>query len=355
MVRSEMDQVVGFCKGQAGRIAYATVGEGSPLLFPAWWVSHLELTWANERFRAFIEALAARHAVIRYDPIGSGLSERRRAEEDFSLQAELEVLDRLFEHLDLERCSLFGFSMGGPLAISFAAARPERVKRLILYGTYADGSKITDTETRRALSDLTREHWDFGSRMLTSLFLPPSEPEEARWLVELLRTAADANTTARLLSLSFELDASSSLPGVVAPTLVLHRRHDRNIPYKLGVELAAGIPGASFQTLEGELHFPWLGDTASVLAATAEFTRLGPYSLPGTRREEVARSARETLSDRELEVLGLIAAGLSDREIAEQLVLSPHTVHRHVANVRAKLGQSSRAGAVAEGNRLGLI
>jgi pimeloyl-ACP methyl ester carboxylesterase/DNA-binding CsgD family transcriptional regulator len=349
-----MDQVVGFCKAQAGRIAYATVGEGSPLLFPTWWVSYLELTWANERFRAFVEALAARHSVIRYDPIGSGLSERRRAAEDFSLEAELEVLDRLFEHLGLERSSLFGFSMGGPLAISFAAARPERVKRLILYGTYADGSKITDAETRQALSYLAREHWDFGSRMLTSLFLPPTEPQEARWLVEVLPAAADADTGARLLSLSFELDASPSLPGVVAPTLVLHRRHDRNIPYKLGVELAAGITGASFHTLEGELHFPWLGDTASVLAAMAEFTGLGPYPLRGRQSEE-ARTPRETLTDRELEVLGLIAAGLSDREIAERLVLSPHTVHRHVANIRAKLGQSSRAGAVAEGNRLGLI
>jgi pimeloyl-ACP methyl ester carboxylesterase/DNA-binding CsgD family transcriptional regulator len=350
-----MDQVVGFCKGQAGRIAYAIVGEGSPLLFPTWWISHLELTWANERFRAFIEALAARHTVIRYDPLGSGLSERRRAEEHFCLEAELEVLDRLFEHLRLERCSLFGFSMGGPLAISFAAGRPERVKRLILYGTYADGSKITDPETSRALRDLSREHWDFGSRVLTSQFLPPTEPEEARWLVKLLRGAVDADTGPRLLSLSLELDASSSLPGVVAPTLVLHRRHDRNIPYELGVEVAAGIPGASFRTLEGELHFPWLGDTASLLAAMAEFTHLGPYPLPGTWGEEEALSARETLSDRELEVLGLIAKGLSDREIAERLVLSPHTVHRHVANVRAKLGQASRAGAVAEGSRLGLI
>jgi pimeloyl-ACP methyl ester carboxylesterase/DNA-binding CsgD family transcriptional regulator len=350
-----MDQEVRFCKGQAGRIAYATVGEGSPLLLPTAWVGHLELTWANVRYRAFIEALAVRHAVIRYDPIGSGLSERRRAEEDFSLRAELEVLDRLFEHLGLKRCTLFGFSMGGPLAITFAAARPERVKRLILYGTYADGSKIADARTRRAVPELVREHWGLGSRFITSVFLPDTEPKEARWFAALQRAATDAHTAARMLSLCFELDVSSSLPRVVAPTLVLHRRHDRVIPYELGVDLAAEISGASFQTLEGELHFPWLGNTAAVLAAMAEFTRLGPYPLPRTRGEEESRVAGETLSERELEVLRLLAAGLSDREIAERLVLSPHTVHRHVANVRAKLGQSSRAGAVAEANRLGLI
>ena len=55
----------------------------------------------------------------------------------------------------------------------------------------------------------------------------------------------------------------------------------------------------------------------------------------------------EPLTAREREVLHLIAEGLSDREIAGRLVISPHTVHRHVANVRTKLGQPSRAAAVA--------
>ena len=61
------------------------------------------------------------------------------------------------------------------------------------------------------------------------------------------------------------------------------------------------------------------------------------------------------LSGREREVLALIANGLSDQEVADQLVLSPHTVHRHVANIRHKLGRSSRTAAVAEAARLGLI
>ena len=61
------------------------------------------------------------------------------------------------------------------------------------------------------------------------------------------------------------------------------------------------------------------------------------------------------LSGREREILGCVARGLSDREIAEQLVLSPHTVHRHVANIRSKLGRTSRTAAVAEAARLGLL
>ena len=61
------------------------------------------------------------------------------------------------------------------------------------------------------------------------------------------------------------------------------------------------------------------------------------------------------LSARELEVLGLVAEGLSDREIAGRLVLSPHTVHRHVSNILVKLGESSRTAAVAHATRQGLL
>jgi len=68
-----------------------------------------------------------------------------------------------------------------------------------------------------------------------------------------------------------------------------------------------------------------------------------------------ARAPHESLSARELEILALVAVGLSNREIADRLVLSPHTVHRHVANVRSKLRQPTRAAAAAEGTRLGLI
>jgi ATP/maltotriose-dependent transcriptional regulator MalT len=61
------------------------------------------------------------------------------------------------------------------------------------------------------------------------------------------------------------------------------------------------------------------------------------------------------LSEREREILRLVADGLSDVEISQRLVVSPHTVHRHMANVRSKLRQPSRAAAVAHAAREGLI
>jgi LuxR family transcriptional regulator, maltose regulon positive regulatory protein len=67
-----------------------------------------------------------------------------------------------------------------------------------------------------------------------------------------------------------------------------------------------------------------------------------------------ARAAVGELTPREREVLGLLAEGLTNREIAERLVLSEHTVHRHVAHVLAKLGVPSRAAAAARAARAGM-
>jgi ATP/maltotriose-dependent transcriptional regulator MalT len=127
---------------------------------------------------------------------------------------------------------------------------------------------------------------------------------------------------------------------------------DRAIAYDLGRELAAAVPGARLFTLAGTEHLPWRGDAAAVVAAVSEFLdgrpALAPQLMPAEHPSAV-------LTERELEVLRLVARGLSDGEIAKRLVVSPHTVHRHVANVRAKLGEPSRAAAVASAARLGLL
>jgi len=81
------------------------------------------------------------------------------------------------------------------------------------------------------------------------------------------------------------------------------------------------------------------------------------YALeePTTPHDHGVASAPAGLTKRELEVLGLVAQGMSNQEIAATLVLSEHTVHRHVANVFGKLGVSSRAAAVAQAAKLDLL
>ena len=85
--------------------------------------------------------------------------------------------------------------------------------------------------------------------------------------------------------------------------------------------------------------------------AAETFARLG--ATRPAPRAGITSSIR--LTAREIEVVRLVAEGLSDRDIADALVLSPHTVHRHISNVLTKLGATSRTGAAAAATRLGLL
>ena len=69
---------------------------------------------------------------------------------------------------------------------------------------------------------------------------------------------------------------------------------------------------------------------------------------------EAVNTPLSGLSTRELEVLSLVAEGLTNHDIAERLVLSDHTVNRHVANILRKLGLPSRAAAASLAGRYGL-
>lgn len=331
------------------RVAYAVTGAGPPLVAPAWWVSHLELDWRDEPFRGFWESVGERYTLVRYDRLGVGMSDRDVLAEDLTLDNDVALLRAVLDELNLEKVVLAGGSSGGCAAIAFAARFPERVSRLLLYGAYADGSSITSPEVRKAIVATVRSHWGLGSRVLADLFLGEASSVEQARLARYQRAAASPETAAALLEFTYRNDVRAVLERVRAPTLVVHRRADRAIPYHLGRELAAAIPRATLVPLDGSAHFPWTGDTPSVARA------LRSALVPEAATRIAGKPAPVLLSGREREVLGLVASGLSDQEIAEQLGLSPHTVHRHVANIRHKLGRASRTAAVAEAAHLGLL
>jgi pimeloyl-ACP methyl ester carboxylesterase/DNA-binding CsgD family transcriptional regulator len=331
------------------RVAYAVTGEGPPLVAPAWWVSHLELDWEDQRFRGLWESVSDGYTLVRYDRLGVGMSDRDVRNDDLALDGEVELLGAVLSELTFEKVVLVGGSSGGCAAIAFAAHFPERVDRLLLYGAYADGASITSPEVREAIVTTVRSHWGLGSRLLADIFLGEANSVEQERLARYQRAAASPETAAALLEVIYRNDVRAELKRVRAPTMVLHRRGDRAIPYSLGRELAAEIPRATLIPLEGSAHFPWAGDWQSVARAFRSVL------VPEAPTRMAGEPAAVLLSAREREVLALVASGLSDQEIAEHLVLSRHTVHRHVANIRHKLGRGSRAAAVAEAVRLGLL
>jgi pimeloyl-ACP methyl ester carboxylesterase/DNA-binding CsgD family transcriptional regulator len=344
---TELGAAIRFVRFDGSRVAFAVSGEGPPLVATAWWVSHLELDWRAEAFRSFWGSTAAGRALVRYDHPGTGMSDREVDPTALTLDDEVALLGAVMDELGLGRVSLVGGSSGGCAAIAFAARFPERVDRLLLYGTYADGASIAPPDVREALVAAVRAHWGLGSRVLADVFVGAEDGEARRRFVRDQRASARAETAAALLELAYRMDVRPLLEQVRAPTVVVHRRADRAIPYACGHDLAGSIRGARLVSVDGDAHLPWVGDWMSVSRALGSF-------LTGTPAADPAAPA-VLLSRREREVLTLIAGGLSDREIAERIAVSHHTVHRHVANIRHKLGSGSRAAAVAEAVRLGLL
>ncbi len=345
-----METRTDFLRFDGRRVAYATVGEGQILVLPAWWVSHVTEDWQGDAFRHFVEALATRYCVVRYDRLGTGLSDRERSGTTLTLEYEVALLEALVDHVTDGPVTMFGISCGACSSVGYVVGNPGRVDRLVLYGAYAYGQELGTPAARDALVGLVRSAWGFGSRALVDVFAPRMSPGERDAFGAYQRSASTAQAAGDLLGLVYRYDVRDLLPRVDVPTLVLHRAGDRAVPLRAGREVAALVPGARFVELEGDAHLPWHESADEALGPIVEF-----LGLPAPTHEASDAGGIDDLSDREREVLRLVAEGLSDADIAARLVLSPHTVHRHVANIRRKLGLRSRSAAAAAAARAGLF
>lgn len=128
-----MEHKIQFCKSYDGaNLAFSTVGQGPAMIWPPYWVTHIEEEWKAPYIQKFFSTLATKHTVIRYDKHGCGLSDHDRT--DFTLEKELRDLESIITHLDLKHFSLVGMSQGGPTAVAYASKYPEHVSHLILLG-----------------------------------------------------------------------------------------------------------------------------------------------------------------------------------------------------------------------------
>lgn len=323
------------------RIAYEVLGsDPEALMVVSPWVSHLDYDWQTPEIRSFYEGLARGRRLVRYDRRGTGLSDRELTPELCSPEARMADALAVLDAAGISRASLLGISGGGAAAITLAVDHPERVDKLVLYGCYARMRAASDypigrSEVRpRALISLIRSEWGLGSRVLADVFVPEADPTKVAWFTTYQRIAATAEVAVTYLEADYAIDVRHLLARISTPTLVLHRRQEHMIPFSQGEYLAHRIPGATFFPLEGEHHLPYFGDSATLVEAVNRF--LG--SSPARPR---------SLTRREIEVVRLVADGLSNRDIAARLSVSEATVTRHLANIFAKAGVASRAAAVA--------
>lgn len=261
-VPSELRQEIRFCRtADGGRLAYATVGSGPPLVRAAHWITHLDYDWQSPVWRHWLVDLARRHTFIRYDERGCGLSDHDIT--DFSLDAWVHDLETVVDDLGLERFPLLGVSQGGAVAVSYAARHPERVSHLVLFGAYVQGRLVraTTDEMRREAAlqfEMVRLGWGRDDaafrRFFTSSFIPDAPPELWESFAELLRRTTSAHNAARLLESWAQLDATDEARRVQTPTLVMHSRDELRVPMEQGRQLASLIPGARFVPLASRNH-----------------------------------------------------------------------------------------------------
>jgi len=261
------------------------------------------------------------------------------------MKSEARALAAVLDASGETSASLFSCSCAGLATARYAAAEPERVERIVFFGGYVSRRDVPDA-TRSSLVALTRSSWPLAAQMVAGLLAPHAGGEEIAAVSRHLRRAADAEQAAAFLELELTNDAAPYLPKLSMPALVLHRRGDRTVPIGHGRQLASLLPNGRFVALAGDAHLPWMDDQRDLQRALAGFL---------DDSVSVETNGDSPLSRREAEVLRLVAAGLSNREIASSLVLSEHTVHRHVANILRKLAQSSRAAAAASATRAGYI
>jgi DNA-binding NarL/FixJ family response regulator len=146
------------------------------------------------------------------------------------------------------------------------------------------------------------------------------------------------------------LRASADLAeGMLAAARDDHERARTLLEDAIDAYERSGIP---FEAAQARIE---LASTLAALGRTDRATAEAAAAVQALRKLGAAEARHDTpVTPREREVLALLAEGMTNREIAARLVLSEHTVHRHVTNILRKLGVPSRAAAAAHAVRAGL-
>jgi pimeloyl-ACP methyl ester carboxylesterase len=249
---------VRYAKSGTLNIAYQVTGGGPrDLVLISGFVSHLDLDWVEPRHAYFLERLGSFSRLIRFDKRGTGLSDRPGGLPD--LETRMDDVRAVMDAAGSERAVLFGYSEGGPMAILFAATYPQRTAALVLYGSFArrlwsedyPWGKTAEERARYAAELESDWAWEADMRAMC----PSADTAMAQWWRERAHAAASPGAIRALIEMNSLVDVRDVLPAVQVPTLVLHRRDDRDSHIEEGRYIADHINGATFIELQGKDHF----------------------------------------------------------------------------------------------------
>ncbi|MEI7779204.1 MAG: adenylate/guanylate cyclase domain-containing protein [Actinomycetes bacterium] len=257
-------------------LAYHQLGEGPPdLIYVAGSLSHLEVEWELPALRRFSEDVSQFARLTRFDKRGMGLSDRVQVG---TLEERMDDVRAIMDATGIERAYVLGESEGGPLAMLFAAAHPERTAGLILCGAEVKEQITTDwpwgessSESFEGAMATLANRWPTNGEIID--YIAPSLAGDAAaraWSIRLIRNAASPGSAEAFMRMAFDIDVRAVVPTICAPTLILHRVDDRVCNVENARFLAASIPGARYVELPGDDHVPWAGGP-QVLEEIREF------------------------------------------------------------------------------------
>jgi pimeloyl-ACP methyl ester carboxylesterase/DNA-binding CsgD family transcriptional regulator len=353
-----MDQDIRFCTTLDGvRLAYAVSGSGPLLVMPATWLSHLKHQWTSLAWRHWLETLSQKYTLLRYDSRGCGLSDREPAE--LSFEGWIRDIEAVVDAAGFRQFDILATCWGGPIGVEYAARRPDRVRRLILYGAYAlgrlRGEQPIEAEKARLLLDLTRLGWGQENHAFCqvwgSYFQPGGTLAHFRSWSEHQALSTSAETAVRLLQIGWQTDVRAAARKIKCPTLALHVERDIVVPIEASRQLATLIPNCRFVQFDGENHMPLADEPAwpQIVAEIDNFLKQ-PLEASAPRHNLPLGD----LTGRERDVLEAIAQGLDNSEIAAALGMSEKTVRNHITRVLDKIGVEHRYQAIVRARDAGL-
>jgi class 3 adenylate cyclase len=316
-----------YARSDGVNIAYQVTGSGPlDLVLVSGFVSHLEIDWEEPRSAHFLERLSSFARLINFDKRGTGLSDRPGGLPD--LETRMDDVRAVLDAVGSKQAAIFGYSEGGPMAALFAATYPERVRALVLYGSYAKRQDPDDDypwaptrEERARYAEAVERGW--GDEGDLARYAPEADAALSRWWSVRARAAASPGAARDLVLMNSSIDVRPVLGAIHVPTLVLHRRGDTDSRVEEGRYLAAHIPGARFVELEGDAHLPWI-DADQILDEVEEF-------LTGVRRSSSPDRVLATVLFTDVVGSTALAASLGDRAWRELRDRHDELVRREVA------------------------
>jgi pimeloyl-ACP methyl ester carboxylesterase/DNA-binding CsgD family transcriptional regulator len=338
------------------RLAYAISGDGPPLVMSIPWLTDLECRSQSLVWRPWLEAFSADHKLLSYDLRGCGLSNRNPAE--LSLEAWIHDFESVVDAADFKQFSILATCQHGPVAIEYAAKHPERVRKIVLYCTYARGrmkrpDRPFETEKTRVAASLLRTGWAQDDALLqiwAHAFQPGGSLEHWRSWCDFQRAATSAETATRMIETGWNVDVSNAARKIKCPVLVLHSEGDQVVPIEEGRALVSLIPGSRFIEIDSENHMP-LADEPAWPRVVSDIRNFLAESAPARPAHALPL---EELTPRELSVLEGIADGMDNAQLAASLGISEKTVRNHITRIFDKTNVKHRYEAIVRARDAGL-